>query len=40
MKEKHISLPLRQDIPVVEADPNLGLTTQEAGLRLEGGWRN
>ncbi len=40
MKEKHISLPQRQDIPVAAADPELGLTAREASLRLEGGWHN
>ena len=32
--------PARQDIPVEQADPELGLTTMQAAARAEGGWAN
>ena len=40
MKRKKIPEQQRQEIPVLDADPQQGLTTQEAQLRKQGGWVN
>ena len=41
MKKKNVPQePLRQDIPVFEADYELGLTTKQAAERKNGGWAN
>ena len=39
-KKKEPELPQRRDVPVIEAEPNFGLTEQEAKERLENGWAN
>ena len=37
---KHRDNPPRQEIAVVNADPQVGLTEGEAALRRQGGWQN
>ena len=40
LKKKEPTQPLRQDIPVYEADPEQGLTALQASDRKKGGWAN
>ncbi len=37
---KHSFIPTRQDVPVIEADPEQGLTTEQAQYRSACGWGN
>ncbi len=39
-KKNDLRLPVRQEIPVLEADPDLGLTAAQAAQRQAGGWTN
>ena len=40
LKKKQLQQPLRRDIPVFEANPEQGLSAQQAADRVEGGWAN
>ena len=40
MKKRKLAQPVRQEIPVIDADPMQGLSGAEAKLRKEGGWTN
>ena len=40
MKKRKLAQPVRQEIPVIDADPTQGLSGAEAKLRKEGGWSN
>ena len=40
MKKRKTQTPLRQEIPVINADPAEGLSAEEAKLRKAGGWAN
>ena len=40
MRKKKAPEILRQEIPVINADPAVGLTGEEALLRKNGGWAN
>ncbi len=40
MKNQNMPAPPRQEIPVINADPEQGLTAAQAAQRLAGGWSN
>ena len=40
MKKRKLAEPVRQEIPVINADPMEGLSAEEAKLRKDGGWAN
>ena len=40
MRKKDNDLPARGDIPVLETDPALGLTADQAAQRAQAGWGN
>ena len=39
-KDVEPDLPQRRNVPVVEADPNTGLTSAQAKERMDAGWAN
>ena len=39
-EKKTPDLPPRRPLPVLEADPQLGLTRDQVGARLSAGWSN